>query len=260
MEWINRKEIEKKWTENRNSQSINRSIDQILQYCNLHNQSIKQVDSPQCNITVWKNAWMSHLPSPSTADAPHTAAHHHPWSSWRVCGYCSLVSGQVCGERSCRWGQATLLLLDKTKSFPIRKMKFRVSIPMWNTFLGDHQAQNRQRSIHNASVDGFAFAFARASGPIAADPLGHQQTNTAGRQHTLLHREALLVVSPGNLADIALENGEKKLYRSANQKRNSRSQKNIPVPSTHLQASPWRLHCPYGARRRIEPWAHPQSR
>lgn len=75
------------------------------------------------------------------------------------------------------------------------------------TLLDDNEGENREVHTDDAATDGLALALTGAAGAVAAVSLGEEKLNTGGVHNTLLHRETLLVVSSGDLEDVAGEFG-----------------------------------------------------
>ena len=71
--------------------------------------------------------------------------------------------------------------------------------------LDDGESEDREVASDNAAANGLPLAFAGSSWSVAGVAVGEQQSNTRGMHHTLLHREALLVVAAGDSEDVALE-------------------------------------------------------
>lgn len=71
--------------------------------------------------------------------------------------------------------------------------------------LDNDQAQDSQVVSDNAATDALALAFTVTASTIAALTLGEEQANTVVQQDTLLHGETLLVVTTGDLENVALE-------------------------------------------------------
>ena len=69
--------------------------------------------------------------------------------------------------------------------------------------LHNHDGEDRQIAVNNATTDRLALALAGSSLAEARMPLGEKKANTSLGQHTLLHRESLLVVASGDAEDIA---------------------------------------------------------
>ena len=72
------------------------------------------------------------------------------------------------------------------------------------TLLDDGQVQDRHVSLHDAATHSLALALALAANPVAAVALDHQELDTMVYHDTLLHREALLIVTTGNLENVPL--------------------------------------------------------
>lgn len=73
------------------------------------------------------------------------------------------------------------------------------------TFLDDDQVENTQVGVNDATADRLALALASSTGTVAGVALAEQQAHTAVGEHTLLHGEALLVISPADAHHITLE-------------------------------------------------------
>ncbi len=80
----------------------------------------------------------------------------------------------------------------------------------WNVgfaLLHHNQMQHSQIGVNDATAHTFAFAFTVTQTTVLADTrltLGQQQAYATRRQHSLLHREALLVVTTTDAHDISL--------------------------------------------------------
>lgn len=75
----------------------------------------------------------------------------------------------------------------------------------WGTFLDNHQVQNTEIGINNATTDRLALALASPAGTVAGVTLAKQQAHATIGQHTLLHGETLLVVASADAHHISLE-------------------------------------------------------
>ena len=76
------------------------------------------------------------------------------------------------------------------------------------TLLDDDQVEDAEVGIHNAATDRLAFALAGPAGAVAGVPLAEQQTHATVGQHTLLHGEALLVVTATDAHHVTLGIGQ----------------------------------------------------
>lgn len=72
------------------------------------------------------------------------------------------------------------------------------------TLPDDDQVEDTEIGINNAAANGFAFALPSAAWPVARVTLAEEQTHTAISQNTLLHGEALLIVSSADAHHVAL--------------------------------------------------------
>ena len=73
------------------------------------------------------------------------------------------------------------------------------------TLLDDAEGEDGKIHGDNAAADTLPLALAVATGAVAGVALTKEETHTSGVHDTLLHREALLVVSAGDSEDVALE-------------------------------------------------------
>jgi hypothetical protein len=73
------------------------------------------------------------------------------------------------------------------------------------TLLGDDQGEDSHVWSNDATADGLALAFTSAARSVARVTLAEEETDTVWNQHTLLHRETLLVVTTSDLEYVALE-------------------------------------------------------
>lgn len=71
--------------------------------------------------------------------------------------------------------------------------------------LDDGEGEDRQVHGDDAAADRLALALTRAAGAVARVAVGEQEPDTGRVHDTLLHGEALLVVSTGDAEDVALE-------------------------------------------------------
>lgn len=81
---------------------------------------------------------------------------------------------------------------------PLRVGPERLTLP------DDDQVEDAEVSVDDAAADGFAFALSGATWPVARVTLAEQQTHTAVGQNTLLHGEALLIISSTDAHNVAL--------------------------------------------------------
>jgi hypothetical protein len=80
------------------------------------------------------------------------------------------------------------------------------AIDLLLALLHDHEGEHAQVGVDNAALDGLASALTAASLAIAAVALGEQEAHSVVGEDTLLHWEALLVVTTGDLDDVTLKN------------------------------------------------------
>jgi hypothetical protein len=73
------------------------------------------------------------------------------------------------------------------------------------TLLDDNEGKDSQIGTDDATTDGLSLALSGATGAVARVALGEKKLDTGGQQHSLLHRETLLVVTTGDLEDVALK-------------------------------------------------------
>jgi len=71
--------------------------------------------------------------------------------------------------------------------------------------LDDAQSEDREVHADDAAADGLALALTSATGAVAGVAVGEEEADTGWMHDTLLHWEALLVVSAGDAEDVALE-------------------------------------------------------
>jgi len=69
----------------------------------------------------------------------------------------------------------------------------------------DGHGEHGEVTVHDASAHGFTLAFTSAARAVAGVALGKEKLHTAVGQHTLLHGESLLVVTPGDAENVTLE-------------------------------------------------------
>lgn len=73
------------------------------------------------------------------------------------------------------------------------------------TLLGDDQRQDSQIWANNGTSDGLSLSLTVTSWSVTGVTVSQQQLNSGWQQDTLLHWETLLVVTTGDLEDVALE-------------------------------------------------------
>ena len=73
------------------------------------------------------------------------------------------------------------------------------------TLLDDDEVQHAEVGVDDAAVDGLATALARPAHAVTGVALGEEEADTPSRQHALLHREALLVVTPRDPHHVTLQ-------------------------------------------------------
>ena len=73
------------------------------------------------------------------------------------------------------------------------------------SLLDDGESEDGQVHGDDASADGLTLALTSAAGAVAGVSVGEEKANTGWVHNTLLHWETLLVVSSGDLEDVALE-------------------------------------------------------
>lgn len=73
------------------------------------------------------------------------------------------------------------------------------------SLLDDGESEDGEIHGDNASADGLALALTGAAWAVARVSLGEEEADTGWVHNTLLHWETLLVVSSGDLEDVALE-------------------------------------------------------
>lgn len=78
---------------------------------------------------------------------------------------------------------------------------FNVSL----TLLDNGQSNNRQVLVDNAASDGLSLSLTSSSWSVARVALRQQQSDSGWVQHTLLHRETLLVVTTGDFENVTFE-------------------------------------------------------
>lgn len=71
--------------------------------------------------------------------------------------------------------------------------------------LDDGESKDGKVHGDDATADGLALALTGAAGAVARVSLGEEKADTGWVHNTLLHGETLLVVSSGDLEDVALE-------------------------------------------------------
>jgi len=71
------------------------------------------------------------------------------------------------------------------------------------TLLDDDEGEDGNVRADDASPDGLALALAGAAGTVARVAIGKKKLDTAGKEDTLLHGEALLVVTASDAKDVA---------------------------------------------------------
>jgi hypothetical protein len=72
------------------------------------------------------------------------------------------------------------------------------------TFLDDGHAEYTEVAVDDAPAHRSSPSLPVTPGPVTRVALGQEEAHSARGQHTLLHGEALLVVTPGDPQDIAL--------------------------------------------------------
>jgi hypothetical protein len=78
----------------------------------------------------------------------------------------------------------------------------------WNILLAlldDGEGEDGEVHGDDATADGLALALTSAAWAVARVSVGEEKANTGWVHNTLLHWETLLVVSTGDLKDVALE-------------------------------------------------------
>lgn len=73
------------------------------------------------------------------------------------------------------------------------------------SLLDNDQAQDGQVVSDDTATDALALTFTAAAGAVAGVTLGQEQADTLVQQDSLLHGETLLVVTAGDLEDVAFE-------------------------------------------------------
>lgn len=73
------------------------------------------------------------------------------------------------------------------------------------TLLDNDDGQDGQVGGDDASSDGLSLSLTSSSRSVARRLLGEEKSNSGGVHNTLLHGETLLVVTTGNLENVALE-------------------------------------------------------
>ena len=73
------------------------------------------------------------------------------------------------------------------------------------TLLDDGKGNDRQVLVDNAASHGLSLSLTRSSWSVTRVALRQQQSHSGWVQHTLLHGETLLVVTTGDLENVALE-------------------------------------------------------
>ena len=73
------------------------------------------------------------------------------------------------------------------------------------TLLDDSKGNHRHVLVDNAASDGLSLSLTGSSWSVARVALRQQQSDSGWVQNTLLHGETLLVVTTGDLEDVALE-------------------------------------------------------
>lgn len=73
------------------------------------------------------------------------------------------------------------------------------------TLLDNGQGKDRQVLVDDTTSDGLSLSLTSSSWSVTRVALRQQQSNSGWVQHTLLHWETLLVVTTGDLEDVALE-------------------------------------------------------
>lgn len=73
------------------------------------------------------------------------------------------------------------------------------------SLLDDHKRESRQVGANDAASHRLSLSLSGATGPVAGRARREEESDAAWDQDTLFHWESLLVVSAGNLDDVALE-------------------------------------------------------
>lgn len=68
--------------------------------------------------------------------------------------------------------------------------------------LDNDDGEDSNIGADNAATDGFALALTSAAGAVARVTVGQKETDTVGKEDTLLHGETLLVVTAGNTENV----------------------------------------------------------
>jgi len=70
--------------------------------------------------------------------------------------------------------------------------------------LDDNEREDSNIGADNATTHGLALTLTGTADAVARVALGKQETNTVGKENTLLHREPLLVIAASDTEDVAL--------------------------------------------------------
>lgn len=73
------------------------------------------------------------------------------------------------------------------------------------TLLDDNKGEDSEVHTDNASTDRLPLTLSGTAGSVAGVALGEKEADTSGVHNTLLHGETLLVVTAGDLENVALE-------------------------------------------------------
>jgi hypothetical protein len=76
--------------------------------------------------------------------------------------------------------------------------------------LDNNQIQHGKVSANNAATHRLSLAFAGSAGSVAAETVAQQQSHTGVGEDTLLHGEALLVVTAGDAEDLWIQSSTNK--------------------------------------------------
>ncbi len=72
------------------------------------------------------------------------------------------------------------------------------------TLLDDSKSEGRNIGANNAASNRLLLSFTRSSGSVGGVSFRHEESGSALDEDTLLHCEAVLIISSGDFKDIAL--------------------------------------------------------
>jgi len=86
---------------------------------------------------------------------------------------------------------------------PAGHLRVREALDLGVTLLGDDEVKDGEVGADNAATDRFALALAALALAVAREALGEEEPHAGVGEHTLLHREALLIVAARDAEKVA---------------------------------------------------------